>query len=266
MKNSTAKEHSVTILTCQCIHFWMVQLHPKVWVHPSPPSAWVGWEALCRCVSSVNLGFLGIAIQSSNVVDGSGFMITTSWQRHCKWWLVKITLFQWFFQSLSCVQIVLLCSSASVSGCIHLESWDVHEMERESVCGLGFNMSLESQLALVGSMAITREDAICLDQHKHTKRCADAIWQWINMNKQVYARNQPLHHISSTNPSPDSVMQRATLQVLDFVNLGSPLSLRSPARLENCGNACVCFYVSIRYFVGRACIQSDVKCYTHSTI
>ena len=75
---------------------------------------WGSWELLS-------------AIQSSNVVDGSGFMITTSWQRHCKWWLVKITLFQWFFQSLSCVQIVLLCSSASVSGCIHLESWDVHE-------------------------------------------------------------------------------------------------------------------------------------------
>ena len=64
------------------------------------------------------------------------------------------------FQSLSCVQIVLLLPFLAAS-----------------IWNLEMFMSLESQLALVGSMAITREDAICLDQHKHTKRCADAIWQ-----------------------------------------------------------------------------------------
>jgi hypothetical protein len=138
--------------------------------------------------------------------------------------------------------IFILCpdsSSASVSGCIHLESWDVHEMEIESVCGLGFQEH-EPGVPACSSWVNGNNAWRCYmsrptQTYKKMRRCNMA------MNKQVYARNQPLHHISSTNPSPDSVMQRATLQVLDFVNLGSPLSLRSPARLENCGNASILF-------------------------
>ena len=123
------------------------------------------------------------------------------------------------------------------------------------------NMSLESQFVLVGSMARTREDALCLDQrYKKMRRRGN---NWTVLNRFMQGINLCTIFPQQMHDQIPSIGPLATLQVLDFVNLGSPLSLRSPARLKHCGDRfslSFCFYVSNRYFA-RVCkvIQSAIK-------